>query len=323
MEYESRAARGWLYPVAVWSVLLASVFTVEYAVMLFLPLIIKADSPRALEAALDSVLLTLVLAPALWWTIVRPLTEVIRLRTQFLSELFQHIEQDRRQTAHELHDGVGQSLTLLISGLRSAKICRATVGCSNRVNEFQRLAEEALAEVRRLSLGLRPSLLDDLGLAPALERLVEDVKTHHAIDITLDSTRLGGQRLPDDTATIIFRIVQEALSNIIKHSQAKHAAIRAESSAHRVFIEVSDDGCGIEPDVVRTPPPGHLGLRGMRERANLAGGTFALDSRPGRGTRISVTIPLTGAKDGQDAVDARRRSQSAAVGAESADQPAA
>jgi signal transduction histidine kinase len=319
MEYESRAARGWLYPVAVWSMLLAGMFAVEYAVMLILPLVLKADSPRALEAALDSVLLTLVLAPALWWTIVRPLTEVIRLRTQFLSELFQHIEEDRRQTAHELHDGVGQSLTLLISGLRSAKICRATVGCSNRVSEFQRLAEEALAEVRRLSLGLRPSLLDDLGLAPALERLVEDVKTHHAIDISLDSTQLGGQRLPDDTATIIFRIVQEALSNIITHSQAKHATIRAESSAAHVFIQVSDDGCGIAPEVVRCPPPGHLGLRGMRERANLAAGTFTLESRPAQGTRISVTIPLIGKPDGQDAIDARRRPQGVAVGAADTD----
>lgn len=322
MSVQIHTVRSWLYPFAVWLILLASVFAVEYAVMLILPLVLKADSPRALEAALDSVLLTLVLAPALWWTIVRPLTEIIRLRTQFLSELFQHIEQDRRQTAHELHDGVGQSLTLLISGLRSAKICRATAECSSRVNEFQRLAEEALAEVRRLSLGLRPSLLDDLGLAPALERLVEDVKMHHPIDISLDTTALGRQRLPDDTATIIFRIVQEALSNIIKHSQAHHAAIYAGNSADYVSVEVSDDGIGIAPELIRHPPAGHLGLSGMRERASLAGGTFVLDSGPRQGTRISVTIPLTGKQNGQDAVDARRRPQGAAIRAASADQPA-
>lgn len=322
MTTDASVTRDWYYPIAVWLALLVGVFAIEYSVMLVLPFVISEGSSRLLEAALDAVVLTIVLAPALWWTIVRPLTEVIRLRTQFLFELFQHIEEDRRQTAHELHDGIGQSLTLLISGLRSAKICRATAECSSRVNEFQRLAEEALAEVRRLSLGLRPSLLDDLGLAPALERLVEDVKTHHAIEISLDTTHFGNQRLADDTATIAFRIVQEALSNVIKHSQARHASIRVESSVDRVLVEVSDDGIGVAPALVRSPPAGHLGLRGMRERASLAGGTFILDSRPGQGTQVSVTIPITGAKDGQDAVDARRRPQGTAIRAASADQPA-
>ena len=121
-----RAVLRWQYPVAVWLMLLGVVFATEYVVMLVLPLVLAKHSSRALEAGVDAVLLTVMLAPALWWTIVRPLTEVIRLRTQFLADLFAHIEQDRRQTAHELHDGVGQSLTLLISGLRSAKVCRVT-----------------------------------------------------------------------------------------------------------------------------------------------------------------------------------------------------
>lgn len=298
MMSETLRDRGRIYPVAVWLTLLLVVFAAEYGVMLVLPWVLGEHSSRALEAAIDAVVLTVILAPALWLTIVRPLMEVIRLRTQFLTDLFEHIEQDRRQTAHELHDGVGQSLTLLVSGLRSAKACRANLECSGRVDGFLRLAEDALIEVRRLSLGLRPSLLDDLGLAPALERLVEDVRAHHAMDISLDAESLGGTRLPDDTATAVFRIVQEALSNIVKHSQAKQATIRVQNVDGRVLVEVSDDGRGIEPAVIRTPPAGHLGLRGMRERASLVGGSFAVVSTPNRGTRICVTIPTKGAHGG-------------------------
>ncbi len=288
----------WQRPIIVWLVLLGAVFVAEYAVMLVLPWLLGNHASRALEAGLDAVILTAVLAPALWWTIVRPLTEVIRLRSQFLADLFTHIEQDRRQTAHELHDGVGQSLSLLISGLRSAKVCRATEACSGRVNEFQRLAEEALTEVRRLSLGLRPSLLDDLGLAPALERLADDVRTHHPVQISLELAGITGLRLPEQPSTAVFRIVQEALSNIIKHSQAKQVTIRIRSDTHQILVEVGDDGCGIEPDIANAPPLGHLGLRGMRERATLLGGTFSLDTAPGRGTRVSVAIPIKGAQRG-------------------------
>lgn len=290
-------ARGWLYPIAVWLFLLAIVFVAEYGVMLLLPALVAPHSSRLLESALDSVILTLIVAPVLWWTIVRPLREAIRLRTQFLTDLFVQIESDRRQTARELHDGVGQSLTLLISGLRSAKICRANAECNGRVNEFQRLAENALTEVRRLSLGLRPSLLDDLGLAPALERLVEDVQAHQSVALSLDVDAISGLRLPDQVATAVFRIVQEALTNVVKHAQAEKASVRVTREGGNIVIEVRDNGQGLEPARLGAMPPGHLGLRGMTERATLLGGQFALDSAPGQGTRITVTIP-TGATSG-------------------------
>lgn len=286
--------RGWVYPLAVWVVLLAVIFAVEYGLMLILPWVIPEQSSRILESVVDAVVLTLLLAPVLWWLIVRPLREIIRLRTQFLVDLFAQIENDRRQTAVELHDGIGQSLTLLISGLRSSKVCRATEECAGQVNSFQRLAENALTEVRRLALGLRPSLLDDLGLAPALERLVADVRAHHPIEISLDIAGLLGVRLPDNVATATFRIVQEALSNIIKHSQARHVAIRIGCAQRNVHLDVSDDGCGIARIQVLALPPGHLGLRGMRERATLLGGDFEIHTAPGRGTSLKITIPTEG-----------------------------
>jgi signal transduction histidine kinase len=294
----ARAANRWPYPVAVWLILLAVIFAAEYAVMLLLPRLLPEHSSRVLESAVDAVVLTLVLAPVLWWTIVRPLREVIRLRTQFLADLFSQMESDRRQTAYELHDGVGQALTLLISGLRSAHRCRVNAECTDRVDGFQRLAENALTEVRRITLGLRPSLLDDLGLAPALERLVEDTRAHHPATVSLDIAGVIGQRLPEPVATAVFRIVQEALSNVIKHSQARQATVAVRQASGDVLVEVSDDGCGIEPARLRGLPAGHLGLRGMRERAVLLGGEFALDSAPGRGTRVAVTIPAGGAQGG-------------------------
>jgi signal transduction histidine kinase len=289
-----RITRGWLYPIAVWLLLLAVVFVTECAVMLVLPRVLHEGYSRAFEASVDAIILTLIVAPVMWWTIVRPLMEVIRLRTQFLTDLFEQIEQDRRQTAHELHDGVGQSLTLLISGLRSAKSCRANAECSGRVNDFQRLAEDALKEVRRLSLSLRPSLLDDLGLAPALERLVEDVRTHYAAEISLEIKDVANVKLPDEVATAVFRIVQEALSNVMKHSQAQHVAISLRQANGSLLVEIADDGCGIDRARLEAMPAGHLGLKGMRERATLLGGKFDLQSASGQGTRIIAALPAGG-----------------------------
>lgn len=315
-------ARGWHHPLAVWLGLLSVVFGVEYAVMLLLPWLVPPHSSHLLESAVDAVLLTLLLAPVLWWILVRPLREVIRLRTQFLADLFDQIESDRRQTAYELHDGVGQALTLLISGLRSAKSCRVNEECTGRVNGFQRLAENALAEVRRLASGLRPSLLDDLGLAPALERLIEDVRMHHPIAISLELSEVTGVSLPEAVATTVFRVVQEALANIIKHSNARQATVSVRLVNGMVRVDVSDDGCGIESARLRALPPGHLGLRGMHERATLLGGEFNVASVPGRGTCVVITIPAGGTKSGEGTVGARGRSQGPAIRAAGADQPA-
>jgi signal transduction histidine kinase len=288
------AARGWLYPVAAWLVLLGVVFMAEYAVMQVLPWVLPEGTPSLLASAADAVALTLLLAPVLWGTQVRPLREAIRLRTRFLVDLFAQIESDRRQTAHELHDGVGQSLTLLVSGLRSLECGRATPDCAGRIQALQRLAQDSLWEVKRLASGLRPSLLDDLGLAPALERLAADVRAHHPLDLSLDVAGVAGVRLPERVATAAFRIVQEALANVMKHSRARHAAVTVRQADGRLTVEVTDDGCGIDPARLRAPPPGHLGLTGMRERAHVLGGRFAVESAPGRGTRVMADLPGEG-----------------------------
>jgi len=276
-------------------VVLGAVFMTEAVVMVALPWVLPADPPRILEATVDAVLLTVVVAPLLWGLLVRPLREANRVRADFLADLFASIEADRRQTAHDLHDGVGQSLTLLVSGLRSAIPGVSDPDVARRYLEFKQLARQALADVKRVALGLRPSLLDDLGLAPALERLAVDVRANHPVEVTLDVLAVEDVRLPSAVETTLFRIAQEALANVVAHATAAHATITVRRRGSTVELDVTDDGVGIPPAILNGRNPGHLGLTGMRERATLQGGELTIHSSPGSGTRLSVRLPVEGA----------------------------
>lgn len=278
-------------PLRVWLVILALMFLTEVGVMLVLPNVLPPDASPFLEATLDSILLTSVVAPLLWRLLVRPLREAERTRAAFLAELFTSIEADRRQTARDLHDGVGQSLSLVVSGLRSSIALDTDSDVVRRHTELKHLAKQTLAEVKRLALGLRPSLLDDLGLEPALERLTADMREHTAIAITYDGTAVCEERFDSTVETAIFRIAQEALANVAEHSQARSVAVSMQSSDDAVELEVSDDGVGIPSEILARGRSGHMGLTGMRERATLLGGSLTIDSTPGCGTRIKARIP--------------------------------
>lgn len=295
--------RDWRYPVTVWLIVLTTVFATEFGVMLALPWLLPEQRTRLLESAVDSITLSLILAPILWWTLVRPLREVIRLRTKFLGNLFAAVEVERRQTAHDLHDGVGQGLTLLISGLRSAHETIADPAVSVRCRDLLQLAQAALRDVKRLALGLRPSLLDDLGLVSAVERLVAEVGDNHLLELKLEAGTMIGVRLPEPVETAIYRIVQEAMANIIRHSGARRATIEMRYENEELMLRVSDDGCGFDPENSAVTPSStgtgvsiergaHLGLIGMRERITLLGGRFTINTAPGRGCRITAIIPI-------------------------------
>ena len=216
------------------------------------------------------------------------------MRTQFLTDLFSRIETDRRATAHELHDGVGQSISLLVSGLRAARDAAANPEAVERSEQNLKLAQTALKDVKRLALGLRPSLLADLGLAPALKRLTDEVRENHPIELTLDATELGEARFAEPVETAVFRIIQEALANVVTHSAAKTASVVIRRIGKELMISVADDGCGFDPADGKVERAGHLGLIGMKERVTLLGGDLAIDSARGRGTRITARIPVGG-----------------------------
>lgn len=275
-----------------YAVALVVIFATEYALMIALPWLFPAASV-GFFAAVDAVLLTLVVSPVLWWTVVRPLKQAARLRDHFLADLFSTIEDERRRIAHELHDGVGQTLTLLISGLRSLNSSSGPVETERREREIRQLAQRALADTKQLSLGLRPSLLDDLGLAAAIERVAAEFEEHHQLQVTVDAQAMNGKRLPEKSETAVFRIFQEAMANIVQHSGADVVSVRIAREPQQVILNVADNGCGIDATGATRVPSvsGHLGLIGMQERAALLGGTFEIDSAEGRGTQIRVTIP--------------------------------
>jgi signal transduction histidine kinase len=212
-------------------------------------------------------------------------------RQRELSELSARLmslqEEERRRLARELHDEVGQSLTALNSYLWLADRALPTDLAAAREHgrEARRLTSKTLATIRELSQLLRPSVLDDLGLGPSLETLVEAFERRHAIPVVLDVTTLPA-RMPEHTETAIYRIVQEALTNVERHARATQAWVRAGVEGQQIVVEIADDGIGF-------PPPGAgrrgLGLIGMHERARALGGVIRLHR--GERTRVRLELP--------------------------------
>jgi signal transduction histidine kinase len=202
-------------------------------------------------------------------------------------------EEERKRLARELHDGIGQSLTALrieISRLQSSGGPDEAPG--ERIRRATALVEEIMRTVRDTSVLLRPSLLDDLGLEPALRWQVEDFARRTGIDCQFVSMGLP-ENLPDAWKTCVFRIVQEALHNCEKHAAPSRVEIRVRQVPERISVEVEDDGSGFELNSRGTSArnPG-LGILGMRERASMLGGTMSIESSPGRGASVSVSLPL-------------------------------
>ena len=289
-----RLACFWTHPALVWAVVLATVFIAEAAVMLVLPWVMPREVSWLAHSAVDAVLLTVIVAPVLWRTVDRPLRQILQIRTRFTANLVASTESLRRGLAHELHDGVGQSMTLLVSGLRSLQAGTNEADLRRRLPQLQQLAQEALDEIRRMSLGLRPSLLDNLGLAPALEQLAAHTRECHPIELTADVEAISGERFSEAVETAVFRIAQEALHNIVKHSAASRASIEARLDRGGLVLEIADNGRGLPPALRggAAVGPGRLGLIGMRERAALLDGEATVESTPGKGTRIVVCIPI-------------------------------
>lgn len=278
------------YPAIVWGMMLAAIFSVEYVVMLALPVVLPEPRSRLLDAVFDAVILTAVVAPLIWWTVVRPARAHEQLRARFLAELFSRLEAERRRNALELHDGVGQQLSVLVSGLRSSL---ETEPGNERLKNLLANSQGALQDVKRLARGMRPSILDDLGIRPAIERMMSDVHETQPLDVNLDLVNFGDCRLPEAVETTVYRIVQEAMANVVSHAHAHHVGVCISRDADGLHIQVQDDGKGIDLTRVSESDPGCLGLRGMRERAALMNGIMTIATRPGNGTRIDVFIPLS------------------------------
>jgi two-component system sensor histidine kinase UhpB len=200
-------------------------------------------------------------------------------------------EDERRRLARELHDGIGQTLTALKNQLESSRQeGRSREMQAEAVAAALEMATQALHDTRELSRLLRPAVLDDLGLVPALRWLARNVSERLGVDAALTLEGLD-ERLDRELETLAFRIVQEALTNVAKHSGAAAATVEVVRASGLLRLRIADSGRGFDPGAA-THDAG-VGLHGMRDRAELFGGTFRIESAPGRGTRVDVVVPLT------------------------------
>ena len=201
-------------------------------------------------------------------------------------------ENERRRLARELHDGIGQHLTALrhrLEGLGKNAQCSE----DSRLQQAFALCETAIAEVRALSRLLRPQILDDLGLEAALQWLARHSSEDSGRVVEVDVSGLPAN-LDGDLSTLLFRVVQEALANAIKHAQASHVLVKLSRNAGQLQLLVLDDGvgCDIEEALLRSSASQSTGLASMRERARLFGGQLDLVSSPGEGLQLRARLPL-------------------------------
>jgi PAS domain S-box-containing protein len=199
-------------------------------------------------------------------------------------------EAERRRIARELHDEAGQMLTALLVGLRTLEDARKLADVKVQGQRLREITAQAIDEVGRLARGLHPTVLDDHGLGVALSRYAaEYTKTHNiAVDLTLNE--LDFSNLPSAVQIALYRILQEALTNVARHSGAKAVSIRFTVSATAVGVAVIDDGCGFDAKAVAVSSH-RLGIQSMRERAAMLGGTVSFIPQR-KGTKILVQLPL-------------------------------
>jgi PAS domain S-box-containing protein len=215
-------------------------------------------------------------------------------RTRLIERVMSAQEEERRRIARELHDETGQSLTSLLVRLRLIADTRTLEKAKTQVNQLRHITVQILDNLRRLARGLHPSILDDLGLVVALTRYTTDYAQSHGITVNVHTERLDSSRLPFAVETALYRIMQEALTNIARHAAAKNVRIALMRQPLGVHMIVEDDGCGFDVETTfrTSTTSGHLGLFGMCERAMLLGGSVTIESKSGKGTSVVVQIPL-------------------------------
>lgn len=212
-----------------------------------------------------------------------------QLRSQLLEKVIAAQEEERRRIARELHDETGQSLTSLMVQLQMVNQQCRSPKMREQLEGVRGLVAQTLENVHNLALELRPSVLDDLGLAAALRRYARDYQARYAIEVDLEVVGLA-ERLPPAVETAVYRIIQESLTNIARHAQATTASVLLEQRHNRIRAIIEDDGVGF--DMEKVMGNGRLGLYGMRERAELLNGALTIESEPGQGTSIFVEVPL-------------------------------
>ncbi|MEY2669394.1 MAG: hypothetical protein RJA59_2032, partial [Pseudomonadota bacterium] len=218
----------------------------------------------------------------------------LRDREAALEKLYEKVvsaqEDERKRIARELHDDTSQSLAALVMAIDGA-LAALKAGLTPRLEETKALAVRTIEEVHRMILDLRPSVLDDLGLQSAIRWYAERHLTGRGISVRCEFDA-PDRRFPAAFETALFRVCQEAMSNIARHAHAESVLIQLSEGEGAIRIEIEDDGRGFEPDKVSHAERRHFGLMGIEERVEILGGKVKIDSAPGQGTRIRLEVPL-------------------------------
>lgn len=220
--------------------------------------------------------------------------EVVNQRRLLAPRIIQAQEEERKRVAREIHDGPAQSMANVV--LRT-EVCEKLMdydqpGARKELQELREAVKASLQDVRRIIFDLRPMALDDLGLIPALTRYLENLRERHQVPVEIKC--FGQQkRLKPMIEVAIFRVVQEAVMNAIKHANASYIEVKIETDSNNIIVVVKDDGIGFESEgCIQSPKLGSYGLLGMQERLDILGGQLSVKSKPGKGTEILAIVPL-------------------------------
>ncbi len=211
------------------------------------------------------------------------------LRRQLLERVIATQEDERKRIARELHDSTSQNLTSLMVGIKTLSATCQDLAMKTEAEKLRAVAAQTLDEIHNISMRLRPRVLDDLGLSAALEKLIAEWQARYKIPVDL-LLQCGPRRMPAEIETAIYRIIQEALTNIARHASAHSVSVLVEERKSHLLAVIEDDGRGF--DSAGKTGEGHLGLVGMRERAELLDGKLTVESSLQSGTSIYVEIPL-------------------------------
>lgn len=286
------SSQGLISPVRVFVTVLAVAFTAEFGFMLVFPSLPEVLRSDYIAPLVDASVLVIVLCPAVWFFVVRPLRTLVAERGELLSKTLTIQERERARIARDLHDDVGQAQTAVLLGLSNIKQSQTLEQALERAHSLHVVAASAVDATRRLARGLSTSVLTDFGLTQAADRLCEDFEKASGMKITR-TFETRQQRYSQSVEVALYRVLQEALTNAAKHSAAHAVSVTLRESPTSLSLVVADNGQGIESlEAATTSLRAGLGVAGMRERISLIGGSFNLNSIPGEGTMITATVPL-------------------------------
>ena len=215
------------------------------------------------------------------------------MRRHLLARIINTQENERKRISRELHDETGQALTSLMVGLKSVENLASIPKVKEKTAELRALAAQTLNDVHHLSTELRPSILDDHGLVAAIQKYTKEYSGNMGVNVDFHVSELVDKRLPSEVELVIYRIVQEALTNIAKYANAKNVSVILKYRGNKLITIIEDDGKGFDVDsVMLSAGEQNLGLFGMYERASLIGGKLTIESQFGEGTTIFLELPL-------------------------------